>query len=616
MPDSVSAAVDAARVDLVARGGNLTAAVEKKLLEMAGPQGDVTSAVKATVEVVLAEIRGGNLTAIADAARVNLVASRGAAGHVALTACLVYIWLALLIDIVLGVLWSLPLARKGSDNNLKQRLSLARIGVDLCMCHEAMWSHGDLQVSALRELLADRVPGIGGNHWRDPQKTLVELVLPGNHDNACCFFALDLGSGDTAKGYRRLIICPRGSYTSKDWLADFEFAFDQPPWVESLVEWIQNERRTRDHLILSGGSVLGARKWTQLERQVCQLSQIRAHRGFGDWYMKFRYSLWEVIDHWSALHGAFDEVLFCGHSLGAATATLAALDFALTLEVRSATGVHLSQAPPIANPDDGKHDMASQAAPNDISRPTDKPMPVMKVVTFGSPRVGNLEFCRAFNARYASSALLQCQLDHDVVSFLPHMWVGLVCKKTLWAAFGVQLLMRYFMLDFCRRFTLSANLGSSELTVDVRKIEQLWMWFAAVEAFVLILLFLFPELGTVLWHVVGADSFCHVGRGSDSMLLIFETGEAMFGMSRIVVHCHSFQWILGVLQGGRSFTQHYLARYKSSIERACVSARSGRSWSRQSLKALTVITMLVVGGGIYYPVVTDTWFRVAELGVR
>eukprot|EP00927_Polykrikos_kofoidii_P037536 TRINITY_DN31708_c0_g1_i1.p1 TRINITY_DN31708_c0_g1~~TRINITY_DN31708_c0_g1_i1.p1 ORF type:complete len:670 (-),score=60.01 TRINITY_DN31708_c0_g1_i1:53-2062(-) len=590
---SVAAAVDAARLDLVARRETLTDAVSTALSDMAARGGNLTAAVEATVEVVLHEIQSKNLTAAVDAARVELAATRSAAGIVALAACLLYIWLALLVDIVLTILWLIPRSDPDCPDRLKQRLSLARTGANLCLCHEVMWSRDVLEIQALREILATQVPGLGGDRWRDPQKTHVQLALPAEHDSACCFFALDLGftNGDVvANGPRRLFICPRGSYNSTDWLADFEFASEQPPWIESIVDWIVSQRRKEDQHILSGVTPYSLdakrRKLSSLDRQAKQLALIRTHRGFGDWYMKFRYTFWEVIDSWVAEYGQFDEVFFCGHSLGAATATLAALDYALTLEVRSANCSHPT---PVV------------------------PAPDLRVVTFGSPRVGNLQFRRAFNARCPSSSLLQCQLDHDVVSFLPHMWVGLVRKKRLWAAFGVQLILRYFTLDFCRRFTLSANVGSATLTVNVRKIEELWIYLAAVELFGFILLFLFPGLGTVLSHVFGADSFWHVGRVSNSMLLVFESGEAHVGMSDAVFQCHCFQWILGVLQGGKSFTQHYLARYISSIEQACVSARSPRSWTWQLMKTLAVVLMIVLGALIYYPVVTHAWHQVMKL---
>ncbi|CAI5537199.1 unnamed protein product [Closterium sp. Naga37s-1] len=136
-----------------------------------------------------------------------------------------------------------------------------------------------------------------------------------------------------------------------------------------------------------------------LDLQVCGLRHARVHRGFYSAYHFTRLRpavVHAVLFLMTILPGSFS-VALTGQSLGAALATLSALD----LQVGGVKGGEVSLC---------------------FSVSYDLPSPVIQVVTFGSPRVGNAAFAAYFRQKVPKSTRVTNW--KDLVPHLPPATIG------------------------------------------------------------------------------------------------------------------------------------------------------------------------------------------------
>lgn len=107
--------------------------------------------------------------------------------------------------------------------------------------------------------------------------------------------------------------------------------------------------------------------------------QERIHRGFSEQYFSIRDNMFIELDN--ILHNNIVErLIFTGHSMGGAIATIAILDYALNY-------------------------------PNQIN--------ILHCITFGCPRVGNWYFCNLFSKTIAMNNVIRFANKIDPVTFVP-----------------------------------------------------------------------------------------------------------------------------------------------------------------------------------------------------
>ena len=102
------------------------------------------------------------------------------------------------------------------------------------------------------------------------------------------------------------------------------------------------------------------------------------------------------------------DIYFCGHSLGAAIASLAALELSCNIDLIMEA---LCREDIFDHPQ-GRHH-ASQLLPAVISYPS----PQLSLYMYGSPRIGNARF--AYYIRRKVKAIYRIQVNGDIVAMLP-----------------------------------------------------------------------------------------------------------------------------------------------------------------------------------------------------
>lgn len=100
------------------------------------------------------------------------------------------------------------------------------------------------------------------------------------------------------------------------------------------------------------------------------------------------------------------DIYFCGHSLGAAIASLAALELACNMDL-------IMEALCREDIFDHPRAHASQLLPTVLSYP----IPQLKLYMYGSPRIGNARF--AYYIRRKVKVIYRIQVNGDIVAMLP-----------------------------------------------------------------------------------------------------------------------------------------------------------------------------------------------------
>ena len=126
-------------------------------------------------------------------------------------------------------------------------------------------------------------------------------------------------------------------------------------------------------------------------------------KGFWEVYSATRAKVYAEIYRLAALHNT-TAVIVTGHSLGAALATLLAFDLATDISTKDARFEH-------------RHRMKHTVTDNH----TGLSVTNIKLVTFGSPRVGNPSFVKAFQHYIDTSIIIPTRITHasDIIPHTP-----------------------------------------------------------------------------------------------------------------------------------------------------------------------------------------------------
>jgi len=379
----------------------------------------------------------------------------------------------------------------------------------------------------------------GFENWTEKNTKFVHFH-PDDRSGTCVFMA---------HHHKSVIVCFRGTKTRDDVQVDLDVGFCQPLYIKHITDYLHQKYKTDNFKRFSEQKCSTDDKASRLFALLPLLERIRIHTGFN---MRYEHVRSDVLDFVAqAVENGARNVMFTGHSLGGACATISAVDYALTHAIRSVYAQDLTQVR-------------------------------IQTITFGAPRCGNESLAAAVCKLFPNGRAKRVKNDQDLICSLPHPAVGFLHRNQHFlVAIVVQYLYRHLIEDIIRHLGGGGSSGTGEF------FSRLYQKLLALQVIFLLVLIFVPSICRIQFGKEGL--FRHCGTAD---YILFQNGQVWENPKRWMKELHELQAPLAFLEFGKSLSQHKMKNYVKVLQvaskrsaMACLRTRQP-SWLTSSLESM------------------------------
>ncbi|GAB5353550.1 hypothetical protein AAMO2058_000045100 [Amorphochlora amoebiformis] len=351
--------------------------------------------------------------------------------------------------------------------------------------------------------------------WDEKSMKMVNFG-PERHGGSCVFAAHH-------KNEKKVIICYRGTRTIEDIQVDLDAGFCKPLYLQHYTEYLHNKYKDSNLRRLDGtySEILDYKRASEVFGILPNLEKMRLHTGFNRRYELVRSEVLDFLN--KAVEEGAREVVFTGHSLGGACATLSAMDFLLTLSIRSS--------------------FTQDKSGDNIKT---------KLISFGSPRCGNEAMADVMSTLLPGGKHKRVRNDQDIVCSLPHPAVGFLHRNH---RFLVFLGLQYIFRNLLKQTLLHLGQLSGQNETG-QFFSFLYERILALQIVFLLSMFFVPYICRL--QEAGREGlFRHCGES----YILFHNGQVWERPAWWMEELHEFQSPLALLEFGKSLFQHKMKNY-------------------------------------------------------